>query len=119
MKTVEERAQKYADKVVGDVMKNRIDAQKDVMVANYTSACLNLAQVDQIVREIVKTKNVPKMLISMYMAFARHVDKLYRKFEGDALKGELDITFMTWTKRGLKRNLLVKIRNELKEFRDG
>ena len=107
------RAAKYAAKIVGDVVKNRIDAQKDAMVANATPAFAALAAKEAAIGSYVDQQGVNVMLKPFYMSFGRKLYMLQNKHEGLAYEHEACIAAFAWQRRGLNATMLVYIANNM------
>ncbi|GAI95017.1 unnamed protein product [marine sediment metagenome] len=105
------RAQKYAAKVVGDVVKNRIDAQKDNMIANATPAFADLATKEADIGGYIDSLGINVMLKPFYMSYGRKLYMLQNKHEGIAYENEACIATYAWERRGLDAARLVYIAN--------
>lgn len=105
------RAAKYAAKVVGDVVKNRIDAQKDNMVANATPKFAALAELENKIGVYVDAQGENVMLKPFYMSFGRKLFMLQNKHEGVAYENEACIATYAWQRRGLNITHLIYIAN--------
>ncbi|MBA7658705.1 hypothetical protein ES703_66664 [subsurface metagenome] len=107
------RAAKYAAKVVGDVVKNRIDAQKDAMVANATPAFAALAELEHKIAVYVDAQGINVMLKPFYMSYGRKLYMLQNKHEGVAYENEACIACFAWQRRGLDITHLIYIANSV------
>lgn len=107
------RAAKYAAKVVGDVVKNRIDALKDQMVANATPAFADLAEIEHKIAVYCDAQGVNVMLKPFYMSFGRKLYMLQNKHEGVAYENEACIATYAWQRRGLGITELIYIANSI------
>ncbi|MBA7678066.1 hypothetical protein ES703_86337 [subsurface metagenome] len=107
------RAAKYAAKVVGDVVKNRIDAQKDAMVANATPAFARLAEIEHKIGSYIDAQGINVMLKPFYMSYGRKLYMLQNKHEAIAYENEACIAAFAWQRRGLAPAQLVAIANDL------
>lgn len=105
------RAAKYAAKIVGDVVKNRIDAQKDAMVANATPEFAALATKEASIGSYIDAQGVNVMLKPFYMSFGRKLYMLQKKHEGVAYENEACIATFAWQRRGLDITHLIYIAN--------
>lgn len=105
------RAAKYAAKVVGDVVKNRIDAQKDAMIANATPAFARLAEIENKIAVYCDAQGVNVMLKPFYMSFGRKLYMLQNKHEGVAYENEACIATYAWQRRGLDITHLIYVAN--------
>jgi len=105
------RAEKYAAKIVGDVVKNRIDAQKDNMVANATPEFAALATKEAEIGSYSDAQGLNVMLKPFYMSYGRKLYALQKKHEGVAYENEACIATYAWQRRGLDITHLIYIAN--------
>ena len=101
VKSSADRLNKYTAKIVGDVVKNRIDAQKDFMVANAGAHFDALAALENKVATYCDTNGINVMLKPFYMSLCRKVYKLMNKHTGTTLLAEVCIAVQAWATRGL------------------
>jgi len=101
VKSSADRLNKYTAKIVGDVVKNRIDAQKDLMVANAGSHFEALAAIEAKVSGYCGTNGINSMLTPFYMSLCRKVYKLMNTHTGITLRDEICIAVVAWNARGL------------------
>lgn len=95
------RTNKYTAKIVGDVVKNRIDAQKDFMVAQAAPAFSALATIEGQVATYVDPLGISPMLKPFYMSYARKIYMLKSKHTDATLHDEACIATVAWGARGL------------------
>jgi len=93
------RISKYDSKMVGDVVKNRIDAQRDSMVSQETTQFANMAQVETDTKQLCETWGVNVILVPSFMAFARQCYKITRKHSGDIAHDEICLREVDWATR--------------------
>jgi hypothetical protein len=93
------RASKYDSKMVGDVVKNRIDAQRDSMVAQETTQFSNLAQVESDTKQLCETWGINVILVPSMLAFARQCYKITKKHSGDIAHDEICLREVDWETR--------------------
>ena len=105
------RAAKYAAKIVGDVVKNRIDAQKDAMIANATPEFAALAAKEAAIGAYVDAQGINVMLKPFYMSYGRKLYGLQKKHEAVAYEHEACIATYAWQRRGLAIATLIYIAN--------
>ncbi len=101
VKSSADRLNKYTAKIVGDVVKNRIDAQKDFMVANASSHFDRLAELEAKVATYCDENGINVMLKPFYMSACRKVYMLMNKHTGTTLHDEVCIAVRVWDMRGL------------------
>ncbi len=105
------RAKKYAAKIVGDVVKNRIDAQREDMIANATPEFAALAAKEIAIGSYVDAQGVNVMLKPFYMSYGRKLYMLQKKHESVAYENEACIATFAWQRRGLDITNLIYIAN--------
>ena len=96
-----DRINKYTAKIVGDVVKNRIDAQKDFMVAQADTQFDALATLEAQIAAYVDPLGISVMLKPFYMSYGRKIYALKRKHTDDTLHDEACIATVAWGARGL------------------
>ena len=96
-----DRTNKYTAKIVGDVAKNRIDAQKDFMVAQATTQFSQLATEEAQIAAYLDPLGISPMLKPFYMSYGRKLHMLKRKHTDDTLHDEACIATVAWSTRGL------------------
>ena len=109
------RTSKYAAKIVGDVIKNRIDAQKDSMVSQVTAVFADQAAYEVAVKTLLEGHNVPTTQIPFYLAFARQCYKITKTHAGTTAHDEICLRVADWgaTIRGLFKPYLAEISDEV------
>ena len=105
------RGAKYAAKIVGDVVKNRVDAQKDNMVANATPEFNALASKEAAMGSYLDAQGINTMLKPFYMSYGRKLYALQKKHEGVTYENEACIATFAWQRRGLNIATLIYIAN--------
>lgn len=95
------RIDKYTAKIVGDVVKNRIDAQKDFMVAQASTQFAELATEEAQIAAYCDPLGISPMLKPFYMSYGRKLHMLKRKHTDDTLHDEACIATVAWGTRGL------------------
>jgi hypothetical protein len=103
------RASKYDAKAVGDVVKNRIDAQRDSMASQFTDVSGDLVSVEEDTKAILESHGVSVTLYSSYLACARRMYKIHKTHEGTVGELELCIEATKWALRGLTEAYLLEI----------
>ena len=101
VRAASDRINKYTAKIVGDVVKNRIDAQKDLMVANASPEFDALATEEAQIAAYTDPLGISPMLKPFYMSFGRKLHMLKRKHTDDTLHDEACIAAVAWSTRGL------------------
>ena len=93
------RTSKYDSKMVGDVVKNRIDAQRDSMVAQETTHFADLASMEAQVKQLLETWGLNVLLVPGFLAFARQCYKITNKHSGDIAHDEICLREVDWRTR--------------------
>lgn len=101
VKPASDRINKYTAKIVGDVVKNRIDAQKDFMVALADTQFDALATLEAQIAAYTDPLGISPMLKPFYMSYGRKIYALKRKHTDDTLHDECCIATVAWGARGL------------------
>ena len=95
------RVSKYDAKMVGDVVKNRIDAQRDSMVAQQGTQQPLLVAAEEATKALLNGWGVSVTLIPSYLAYARRCLKITSTHGADIALEELCIEHDKWETRGL------------------
>ena len=95
------RTSKYSAKIVGDVVKNRIDAQRDSMVEQATNKFADLVTVEEQVKAKLNSWGVVPQLHPAYYAFARACYRITQTHAGDVAHDEICIEHDKWVARTL------------------
>jgi hypothetical protein len=103
------RASKYDAKAVGDVVKNRIDAQRDSMASQFASKAGDLVSVEEDTKAILEAAGVSVTLYASYLAAARRFYKIHQTHEGTVGALELCIEATKWALRGLTEATLLTL----------
>ena len=96
-----DRINKYTAKIVGDVVKNRIDAQKDLMVAQFGPQVQQIAAEEAQIASYLDPLGISPMLKPFYMSYGRKLHALKRKHTDVTLHDEACIATVAWGARGL------------------
>lgn len=95
------RTSKYAAKIVGDVIKNRIDAQKDSMVEQVTNKFADLEKYEGLTKDLLVGWGVSTIFVPFYLSFARQCYSITQKHSGAIAIEEICIRANAWETRGL------------------
>ena len=107
------RTSKYDAKMVGDVIKNRIDAQKDSMVAQVTTQFGLLEALETAVKSVLITGGATTITMPYYLAYARQCWKLIKNHGVNAIsEAEAKAFANCWEDRGLTSALLILVAAE-------
>lgn len=103
------RIAKYDAKLVGDVIKNRIDAQRASMVSQETIKFGELEAVETNTKTLLTGWGVPVTLIPSYLAFARECYRIDGTHQGAIGITEMCIAANKWESRLLNIYYLQQI----------
>jgi hypothetical protein len=95
------RSNKYAAKIVGDVVKNRIDAQKGFMVDQATDQFAMIVAKEEAINSKIEAWGVHSITKPFYLSYGRKLYGLMRKHTGDTLNEEACIATQAFVTRGL------------------
>ena len=95
------RTSKYAAKIVGDVIKNRIDAQKDSMVEQVTNRFADMEAMETATKNLMVGWGLSVIYLPSYYAFARQCYKITNNHAGAIAHDEICIAHDKWESRGL------------------
>jgi len=111
----ERRISKYDAKLVGDVWKNRIDAQKSNMVSQFSSKANDIVAKEISTKGICETAGVSSIQVPFYMSYSRELWGLTLKHAGDILTNEAQLAKDKWAAvtRGLSGTILVAIAGDV------
>ena len=107
------RASKYDAKMVGDVVKNRIDAQRDSMVEQATTRFSDLAAAETATKNLLVGWGIATTLIPFYLSFARQCYSITQKHAGSVAVTEICIKANAWESRNLDIYYLQVIANDV------
>lgn len=103
------RTSKYDAKMVGDVVKNRFDAQRDSMVDQEADAFTDLVAAEESTKTLLEGWGVSTVVIPFYMSFARQCYSINRKHKDSIGVTEMCIREASWATRGLLAYYLQEI----------
>jgi hypothetical protein len=103
------RISKYAAKVDPDVVRARIEAEKDAMVEQEAEKLSALADMENAVKGIVEAVGVPTIEIAQYLNIGRQAFRIRNKFTGKTAENEAMALGALWKMRGLDEELVDKI----------
>lgn len=95
------RSSKYAAKLVGDVWKNRIDAQRDDMVSQVGTQFGNIEAIEVATKNLLTGWGVSVILVPSYLSYARECYGILKRHSGDIAHDEICIAYDKWVARGL------------------
>ena len=114
-KSSAERSANYDAKLSPDITKIRIDAQRENMVSNATTAFGDLEAIENAAQSYLSSANdgasppqsIPTIDFPAYYAYVRKLYKLSYKYSGLALAKEASIFGQTYSTRGYNDAVLV------------
>jgi hypothetical protein len=105
----DKRLRKYDAKMVGDVIKNRIDAQRDGMVEQQQSIQGELSLMESKAKAILESLGVATIYIPQYLNYVRECYRLFKHFSQVSRQNEAQVMFNKWVSRGLTPSTLAKV----------
>jgi hypothetical protein len=103
------RTSKYSAKMVGDVVKNRFDAQHDSMVEQVTNKFADFTKAEEDAKALLNSYGVAVTLVPFYLSFARQCLSIAGKHADEIALDEICIRFDTWVARALNPFYLQQI----------
>lgn len=95
------RTSKYSAKMVGDVVKNRFDAQHDSMVEQVTNKFATYTDAELAAKALLNGWGVSTTLVPFYLSFARQCKSIQEKHADEIALDEICIRFASWVSRNL------------------
>ncbi|MBU1067707.1 hypothetical protein KKE60_07950 [Patescibacteria group bacterium] len=95
------RTSKYSAKMVGDVVKNRFDAQHDSMVEQVTNKFASFVTAENAAKTLLNAAGISTVEIPFYLSFARQCESISTKHSDQVALEELCIRLESWVSRGL------------------
>lgn len=103
------RVSKYSAKMVGDVVKNRFDAQHDSMVDQVTNKFKDIVDAETAAKTLLNGWGVSTVLVPFYLSFARQCMSIAAKHADEIALDEICIRFDSWVSRTLNSYYLQQI----------
>lgn len=103
------RTSKYSAKMVGDVIKNRFDAQHDSMVEQVTNKFASYVTAEEAAKTLLNSWGVSTTLVPFYLSFARQCRSVADKHADAIALDEICIKFDSWVSRALDPYYLEQI----------
>ena len=95
------RTSKYSAKLVGDVIKNRIDAQRDSMVAQVGTRFADAEAVEVATKALLTGWGISVVEIPSYLSYSRKCMGILNKHSGTIAHDEICIAHDVWVARAL------------------
>ncbi|MEO0084624.1 MAG: hypothetical protein ABIJ94_02720 [candidate division WOR-3 bacterium] len=73
----------------------------------------NIAEIEHETKKILGNTNEPTMLNFFYLAFAREIYGLTRKYTKKTLQNQIEIALAKWQARSLNPEILMKIKDKI------
>ncbi|NPV14027.1 hypothetical protein HPY86_03740 [candidate division WOR-3 bacterium] len=84
------------------------------MIDNYTIAQSQIALVDQKVRTVLATENIPSLFFVHYLTYGRKVWATARRYSGKTGDQQIKTLRQYWAKQGLNETVLEKIEQNVR-----
>lgn len=110
------RVAKYTAKIVGDVVKNRIDALKDMMVEQVSDQFPLIAAMEVAVKAYCDQQGIHSIQAPFYLSYGRKLYGIKRKHSGLIATEEACIATEAFITRGLDNFHLMTIAEDLFEI---
>ncbi|MCS7249679.1 MAG: hypothetical protein N2323_00445 [candidate division WOR-3 bacterium] len=114
MRSYEERIKRYEEKLE----RYFSSPLKEEMVNNYKRKAKILVVLDEIVNKVLTDYPI-NIGANLYYAFTRELYKLKRKYINNRLEKEMEICFQKWLMRGLEKEIILKIKEEIDRLQLG
>jgi len=101
--SADRRASKYGNKVSGDVVKNRVDAQAANMKSNFTASAARSVEVEENTKALLTGWGVSVALVPSYLSYSRELLGIANSHNGAIAENEACLACKKWgdTLRGL------------------
>lgn len=113
VRAASDRINKYTAKLVGDVIKNRIDAQKEFMVAQVADKFPELVNKETAIKSLLNGWGTSTIEVPFYLSYGRKLYGLSLKHQDEILIDEACIAYKAWFARGLDGDKLVQIASDV------
>ncbi|MBS4014968.1 MAG: hypothetical protein KGZ86_00800 [Candidatus Latescibacteria bacterium] len=77
---------------------------------------IRMAEIENEAKIIISKTNTPTMLNFAYLAFAREIYGLVKRYTKKTLQNQVEITLLKWQAQQLNQELLVKIKDKVFEM---
>lgn len=105
VRSAELRNSKFGSKIDADVVRARIQAQRDSMIAQQTLTAQSAVDMENSVKIVLEEAGVSSIQIPFFLSMARQLEKLKRKYTsqdaGSTGGKEAILITAKWTARGL------------------
>lgn len=109
VKHAEYRQDKYIKKIIPEVVKERFDIQKQLMLEQASIIFAEQTALEEKVGKILNEKNLYGLTIHHYRNFSQELYSLSKRFENGTLNKEATLLAKKWLARGLDINILKEI----------
>ena len=109
MRTKEQRIEKMSAKLVGNDIKNKIDAHRIDQIKNYTASVDELVMIENFVREIAGVR-ILRVHLPYYIIFAKELYRRKKLYSGLQFYNEMILLEDKWVGRGLDFKVLDDIK---------
>lgn len=115
MRDADRRIKKYTAKINGDVIKNRIDAQKESMVEQVTDRFTDAVAKESAVKTLLVGWGVSSIEVPFYLSYGRELWGISLKHSGTIAENEACLACKKWgdEKRGLDMYYLQVIASDV------
>ncbi|MCS7258319.1 MAG: hypothetical protein NZ601_02990 [candidate division WOR-3 bacterium] len=95
-----------------------MELNKGLKISHHTKMTIKqeyakLAEIETRTRQLLSTTAIPTFLNFYYLAFAREIYGLTRRYQDTNLTREIDIVLYKWQSRGLMSQVLLQIKEQV------
>jgi hypothetical protein len=107
------RVKKYEAKLDPEVIKKRFEAEKEAMLEQESNLIPELCALEESAKALIDEACSSVIKYPFYLAYARELWRLTKRFGGNMLLQEIRILEMKWEARELDQSLMERIRVSL------
>ena len=114
-KSAADRLANYVANTDPETVKTKLVAKRPQMISRETKVFANQESLEKRTKAILASEGaVTAILVSQYICFVKHVNRLVGTYEGGAqLNAEVAVSLSGWKTRGLVEAVLIRLRDEL------
>jgi len=113
MRNADIRINNYLKKMAGPHLGNTFQRYRSYMVQNYADWTNQIVEIENTVKSILDANGVKIAIYPMYLAYAREIFSLKKRFGGLTLLQRADLVKEKWADAGLDAEILETIKREI------
>lgn len=113
MADIYKRIETWQVKTEPDWVRERLVRLRPGMSRRYIEEQERLFELEQRVKQVLDSANIPSLTYPFYLDFAREVYARKRRLGGDSLRREVEILLFKWVRRELKQEVLEQVRDQV------